>query len=89
MHFSTIGRAHGVLNGQAPQGKFASVLPDVNPVPDIAWDGCIATEDADLANCLYENGDATYIDLDCFGDNRSTDIAAVTCQHDELPTQQW
>lgn len=61
------------------------------PAPDILFDGCVDPEAAPMdparVNCLWQNGDADYRNIDLCGDleNPSSDIDAVTCQHDPLP----
>ncbi|HEY8378442.1 MAG TPA: parallel beta-helix domain-containing protein [Nannocystis sp.] len=75
-------------NGADPAPDLAPILG--TPGPDILFDGC---EDPDampmdpaLVNCMWQNGDVRYLDIDlCGGLMFDTDIAPVTCQHDELP----
>jgi hypothetical protein len=56
----------------------------------VMFDGCLdpdAMMDPALINCLWENGDARYLNFDlCDGfANKSTDAVPVTCQYTELP----
>ncbi|MDC0670724.1 parallel beta-helix domain-containing protein [Nannocystis radixulma] len=61
------------------------------PAPDIQFDGCLnpdaAPMDPAVVNCLWQNGDADYINFDLCGGlaNKSTDLEPVTCQHTALP----
>jgi parallel beta-helix repeat protein len=63
-------------------------------VEDVIWDGC-QEPNADnstgaLTNCLFENGTATYKDFKYCAmpmEPPSTDLTAVTCQHDPLAPQ--
>lgn len=60
---------------------------------DILFDGCLAPDnmsmDATLANCLSNNGAATWIDFDLCGSfaNKNTDIMTATCTHPTLPDE--
>jgi parallel beta-helix repeat protein len=84
-----------VNNGYDP--VVLGALIDVRPIPDIVTDGCEdpATAPATdaLVNCVGEPGGATYININqadslCDADVTPTqDLAAVTCEHPSLPSQ--
>lgn len=61
------------------------------PAADVLFDGCLDPDamamDPALVNCLWQNGDADYMNFDLCGGlaNKSTDLEPVTCQHQTLP----
>jgi parallel beta-helix repeat protein len=79
-------------NGTDPD-LVLNLLTDVEPVPDIVWDGCSDAElpdgDPELTNCVSDQDGTTYLDADACSETPtpSQDVAAVTCEHDALPTE--
>ncbi len=77
-------------NGTDPAKLLRDTTGDMVPLADVILDGCADPErdntDRSLDNCLFENGAATYLNLDLCGgfQNQSTDIAPVTCEHTPL-----
>ncbi len=59
------------------------------PAPEIGWDGCVDAEkdnsDGRYDTCLWENGDARFMNLALCGGEKTEDINTVTCQHTPLP----
>jgi len=61
------------------------------PAADVLFDGCLDPDampmDPALVNCLWQNGDADYMNFDLCGGlaNKSTDLEPVTCEHTALP----
>jgi hypothetical protein len=85
-----------VNNGYDPD-LFVVGLTNMNPTPDIVFDGCHDAAKGDgtgeLANCLSNNGAATFMAPACSNamilpsDPPNTDITTVTCTHDPLPSE--
>jgi parallel beta-helix repeat protein len=78
-------------NGTAPDLS-VDLLVDAEPIPDIVWDGCtdpdVPNEDGAATNCISDNGDAGWLNVDVCGEgNESQDPAPVTCEHEPLPTE--
>ncbi len=79
-------------NGTDPD-LILDVLVDVDPVPDIVWDGCadpaLPGDDEALVNCLSGEGASSYMDVDLCSETpvASQDTAPVTCEHAPLPTE--
>jgi parallel beta-helix repeat protein len=82
---------HNTLSGNGEDPKdVAKALPIPVPLPDLVWDGCFDAEkdnsDGSLTNCFFENGDATYSNLDLCNDfaDLDFDITPVTCERPPL-----
>jgi parallel beta-helix repeat protein len=79
-------------NGTDPD-LVLNLLTDVEPVPDIVWDGCsdaeLPADDETVTNCVSDQEGTTYFDADACSETPapSQDVAAVTCEHDPLPTE--
>lgn len=79
-------------NGTDPD-LILDVLVDVDPVPDVVWDGCTdpdqAAGDEARVNCLSGEGATSYFDVDLCSETpvASEDPAPVTCEHEPLPTE--
>lgn len=77
-------------NGTMPD-PLLLVAVGMPPAPDIMFDGCEGPDnmnmDPALANCVSDNGNATWMDFDLCGGfmNRNTDIESATCMHTPLP----
>jgi parallel beta-helix repeat protein len=72
-------------NGLLPAGTIGAIVV-ADPVPDILNDGCVdpakVNTMGELTNCLKNNGNATYVNINvCDSFNETTDIAPVTCEH--------
>lgn len=77
-------------NGEDPDAMIGAVAGI--PTPDVIDDGCedpdkVAMMQETPVNCLFENGDADWIDFDLCGglENKNSDLASVTCEYPELP----
>lgn len=72
-------------NGLVPDPKIGAIVV-AEPIPDILTDGCVDTMKPnamnELTNCIKNNGNATYANLNvCDGFKETTDMAPVTCEH--------
>ena len=79
-----------VGNGEAPDELIQALVGMDLPTPSIIFDGCTdpdKTDDGTLANCVSNNGDASFIQVNmCDGNlDPSTDIAPATCEYTPLP----
>ena len=82
-----------VNNGSSPHDVIMEVFPDINPGPDIGWDGCLRENDvvADetFANCVSSNGDARYLNVNFIvcGASGMPDpaLGAADCERTALP----
>jgi parallel beta-helix repeat protein len=77
-------------NGTAPDELVQLLVGTTVPAPDIMLDGCsddTKTDDGTLANCLSNNGSATYMAVDLCTQlgGPDTDIANATCEYTPLP----
>ncbi|MGB1274411.1 MAG: right-handed parallel beta-helix repeat-containing protein [Nannocystaceae bacterium] len=79
-----------INNGTNPDPNVLAISgnPDV-PIPEISWDGCVDDSkdntDGRLDTCVFENGDARFLNQAICGGEINQDIEAATCQHPELP----
>jgi len=79
-------------NGTDPQGVIKA-FPLPNPMPHLAWGGCVDEEkdnsDGTLTNCFTDNGDVDFVNFDLCGGfaNQSTDITELDCAHEPLANQ--
>lgn len=76
-------------NGEAPDELVQVLTDSAVPSPDILFDGCSDPEvtGAEAANCIANNGDATFmsVDLCAQAGEKTTDPATATCEHTPLP----
>ena len=76
-------------NGTDPH-DVAAAITSVRPIPDIVWDGCldesVDNTDGRFDNCVSDNGEATYLNIDGICGDGSTDISEVTCEQEPLST---
>lgn len=76
-------------NGEAPDELVQLLTGSAIPSPDILFDGCGDPElmGAEEANCIGDNGGATFMSVDLCGQvgMPSTDPATATCEHTPLP----
>lgn len=77
-------------NGEMPNELIQGLVGTDLPSPTIIFDGCLdpeKTDDGTLANCVSNNGDASFIQVNmCDGTvEPSTDIEPATCEYTPLP----